>query len=56
MLATFPRSGRVERGSIRSFAVSRVPYRLVYEVFPEWLLVLAVARTSRDPGCWLDRR
>jgi len=31
------------------------PYRLVYEVLPDAIYIIAVAHTSREPGYWRRR-
>ena len=40
---------------IRSKAVRGYPYRVVYTVEPEAILILAYAHERRQPGYWLRR-
>ncbi|MBI4703925.1 MAG: type II toxin-antitoxin system RelE/ParE family toxin [Deltaproteobacteria bacterium] len=40
---------------VRRFLVSRFPYALAYQVFPDMIVVLAVAHTSRRPQYWSGR-
>ncbi|WP_291277618.1 type II toxin-antitoxin system RelE/ParE family toxin [Galactobacter sp.] len=41
---------------IRSKAVRGYPYRIVYTVEPDSILILAYAHEGRKPGYWLHRR
>lgn len=40
---------------IRSKAVGGYPYRIVYTVEPDTILILAYAHERREPGYWLHR-
>ena len=40
---------------IRSKAVRGYPYRVVYAVEPDVILILAYAHERREPGYWLHR-
>ena len=40
---------------VRSKGVNGFPYRVVYFVAGEQLVVVAVAHTKRRPGYWRDR-
>jgi plasmid stabilization system protein ParE len=40
---------------IRSKAVHGYPYRIVYTVEPDSILILAYAHERREPGYWLHR-
>ena len=47
---------RVDDGTvIRSKAVRGYPYRIVYTVEPDTILILAYAHERREPGYWLHR-
>ena len=41
--------------AVRSRAVDKFPYRVVYFVADELVIVLAVAHEKRRPGYWRDR-
>lgn len=41
--------------AIRGKAVEGYPYRIVYTVEPEMILILAYAHDRREPGYWLHR-
>ncbi|MGL6096716.1 MAG: type II toxin-antitoxin system RelE/ParE family toxin [Fimbriiglobus sp.] len=40
---------------VRNLVLLRLPYRVVFLVRPEGVIVLAVAHTSREPGYWTER-
>jgi hypothetical protein len=40
---------------VRSCRIAGFPYRLVYEVLPDAVCILAVAHASREPGYWRHR-
>ena len=54
-LKEFPELGERYMGGTRRLAVTSMPYYLIYSYRDEFLLVLAVAHISREPGYWLDR-
>ncbi len=41
--------------AIRSKAVRGFPYRIIYTVEPDAILILAYAHERREPGYWLHR-
>lgn len=40
---------------VRNFLLARFPYRIVYAVLGDRLVIVAVAHTSRRPGYWSNR-
>lgn len=44
-----------EKVEIRAAPVPGFPYRLIYQVTPTRIWVLACAHTSRKPTYWIDR-
>jgi len=50
-----PELGRAERHGTRSFPTKRFPFRLVYEVQPDRIWIVAVAHLSRKPDYWARR-
>lgn len=42
-------------GYARACRVAGFPYRLVYEVLPDAICIIAVAHMSREPGFWRNR-
>ncbi|HEV2949136.1 MAG TPA: type II toxin-antitoxin system RelE/ParE family toxin [Gemmataceae bacterium] len=41
---------------IREAPVSRFPYCVYYRVKPDWIVVLAIFHSARDPRVWQSRR
>lgn len=54
-MGRWPLAAPVERGEIRRMILSRFPYKLLYSVEPDCLLVIAVAHMHRAPDYWIDR-
>ncbi len=51
-----PRFTTAKDGTIiRSKTIHGYPYRVIYAVQPDALLILAYAHDRRKPGYWLDR-
>jgi plasmid stabilization system protein ParE len=50
-----PLLGVLEDQQRRSRPVARFPYRVVYELEPERIRLIAVAHMSRQPGYWKRR-
>ena len=55
LLSAYPRLGPLWRGTTRRFPLRRFPYRIIYQVKPEELRVIALAHQSRRPGYWRGR-
>jgi len=51
----FPLAWPLERGEVRKCLVHRFPYKLLYAVEAERLLIVAVAHQHRQPDYWADR-
>lgn len=39
----------------RRFSAKRFPYSIIYQVFNDDILIVAIAHQSRKPGYWKDR-
>ena len=50
-----PELGRVGKHGERGRRVKRFPFRIVYEIQPDRIWIVAVAHLSRRPGYWLRR-
>lgn len=50
-----PETGRPERHGTRSFPTKRFPFRIIYDIQPNRLWIVAVAHLSRRPGYWARR-
>jgi plasmid stabilization system protein ParE len=51
----YPESGTPCYDRFRRLPVCRFPYCVIYEVFPQSVLVVAVAHQRRKPGYWRRR-
>ncbi len=52
---TWPPWLEVPHRDVRQFPLTRFPYRVLYVLRPDDVLVVAFAHTSRDPTYWLRR-
>lgn len=50
-----PASGRIEFEDVRRVILKRFPYKLLYIIEVDHLLVVAVAHQRRQPEYWLNR-
>jgi plasmid stabilization system protein ParE len=55
-LAEHPESSPIARGRVRSKALRRFPYSLLYSVRKDEIRILAVMNQSRRPFYWWGRR
>lgn len=54
--ARLPLAWSVERGEIRKCLLHRFPYKLLYSIELDHILILAVAHQHRKPDYWIDRK
>jgi plasmid stabilization system protein ParE len=45
-----------EHGTREHVLPWRFPYTIVYRAHPGWVVIVAVAHQSREPGYWRDRK
>jgi len=50
-----PRAWQVEVGPVRRFVFNRFPYKMLYIIRGERIIVVAVSHTHRNPDYWIDR-
>lgn len=50
-----PQAGPVVRGSVRKRFVAGFPFKLLYSIEGEAILIVAVMHQSRRPGYWRKR-
>lgn len=55
LLADKPELGAMWRGTVRRLPLRRFPYKLVYQIQPQELRVIALAHQRRRPGYWKNR-
>ena len=54
-IAEYPKAWSIERGEVRKCLLHKFPYKLLYSVEADHVLVIAVARQHRKPDYWVDR-
>lgn len=54
-VAEYPQAWSVERGEVRKCLLHKFPYKLLYSVEADHVLVIAVAHQHRKPDYWVDR-
>ncbi|MBN2496249.1 MAG: type II toxin-antitoxin system RelE/ParE family toxin [Deltaproteobacteria bacterium] len=54
-IAEYPQAWSVERGDVRKCLLHKFPYKLMYSVEEDHILVIAVAHQHRKPDYWVDR-
>ncbi len=55
LLSAHPHLGTPTRRNARRYALGRFPYKLIYRVEPERVVIVAVAHDRRRPWYWLKR-
>lgn len=53
-IAENPQAWPVERGEIRKCLLHKFPYKLLYSVEVDHILVIAIAHQHRKPDYWID--
>ena len=51
----FPNAWPIERSGIRRFVSHRFPYKILYSIENDEILIIAFAHLHRRPGYWKDR-
>ena len=54
-LSRYPKAWSVERGEIRKCLLHRFPYKLLYSIEQDHILVIAVSHQHRKPDYWINR-
>jgi plasmid stabilization system protein ParE len=54
-IAEYPKAWSIERGEVRKCLLHKFPYKLLYSVEEDHILVIAVAHQHRKPDYWVDR-
>lgn len=53
-IAAFPEACSIERGEVRKCLLHIFPYKLLYSIESNHILILAVAHQHRKPNYWMD--
>ncbi len=51
----YPAAWSIEKGEIRRYLMHRFPYKLLYSIEENDILILAVAHLHRKPDYWAER-
>ena len=54
-IAAYPQAWSIECGEVRKCLLHKFPYKLMYSVEGNHILVIAVAHQHRNPDYWVDR-
>jgi plasmid stabilization system protein ParE len=54
-VADYPKAWSIERGEVRKCLLHRFPYKLLYSVEEDHVLVIAIAHQHRKPDYWVGR-
>ena len=54
-IADYPKAWSIERGEVRKCLLHRFPYKLLYSVEEDHVLVIAIAHQHRKPDYWVGR-
>lgn len=55
LIGARPLAWQVETGEVRRFIFDRFPYKMLYIIRDEQIIVIAVAHQHRQPDYWIDR-
>lgn len=53
-ISEYPLGWSVERGDVRKCLLHKFPYKLLYSIEKDHVIVLAVAHQHRKPDCWIE--
>jgi len=54
-IAAYPQAWSIERGDVRKYLLYKFPYKLIYSIEKNNILVIAVAHQHRNPDYWVER-
>jgi len=54
-IVEYPQAWSIERGDIRKCFLHKFPYKLLYSIEKNHILVIAVAHQHRKPDYWIDK-
>jgi plasmid stabilization system protein ParE len=54
-IAAYPKAWSIERGDVRKCLLHKFPYKLMYSLEEDHILVIAVAHQHRKPDYWVGR-
>jgi plasmid stabilization system protein ParE len=54
-IVEYPQAWSIERGDVRKYILRRFPYKLLYSIEDDHILISALAHQHRKPEYWIDR-
>ena len=54
-ISQYPKAWSIERGEVRKCLLHRFPYKLLYSIEKDHVLIIAVAHQHGKPDYWIDR-
>ncbi|HGG58506.1 MAG TPA: type II toxin-antitoxin system RelE/ParE family toxin [Gammaproteobacteria bacterium] len=54
-ISQYPEAWSVEQGEIRKCLLHKFPYKLLYSIENDHILIIAVAHQHRKPDYWVER-
>lgn len=51
----YPLAWQKDRGDIRRCLLHKFPYKILYAIEPDHLVIIAIAHLHRKPDYWVDR-
>ena len=54
-ISEYPKAWSVERGDVRKCLLHKFPYKLLYSIEEDHIIVIAVAHQHRKPDYWIER-
>jgi len=54
-IATYPKAWSIERSDVRKCLLHKFPYKLMYSLEEDHILIIALAHQHRKPDYWIGR-
>jgi plasmid stabilization system protein ParE len=51
----FPQASSIERGEIRKSLFHKFPYKILYSIESDHIIIIALAHQHRKPDYWIER-
>lgn len=51
----FPKIRMIEEGDIRRYILHKFPFKILYSIEKDYIYIIAVAHTHREPMYWINR-
>ena len=55
LIREYPTALAIERGDVRKCLLHRFPYKILYSIEDDHILIIAIAHQHRKPDYWVDR-